>query len=374
MKCGIEYSLFNKLMENIYMIKKTPLYENHVAHGGKIVEFAGYYLPVQYEKGIIAEHNAVRTNVGMFDVSHMGEFLIEGKDAGACVYNLVSADTSTLEDGHIKYTLMLNDRGGVVDDLLVYRMSEVKYLLVVNASNCEKDAAWVSSHMTGECTFRNISDNVGQIAVQGRNARKVMEKIADRLPDKFYTFVEGKVNGKNALISWTGYTGEDGFEVYTSSEDISDVFESVFEAGKEFNLMCCGLGCRDTLRFEACLPLYGHELADDYKANELALGMFVKMDKTNFIGKKALEENVPKMKRKGVKLIDKGIAREGCKVYDGDREIGFVTTGTMSPTLGCALAMVRIEKAFDGEIVEIDVRGRKLKAEVVKMPFYKKNY
>ena len=175
-------------------------------------------------------------------------------------------------------------------------------------------------------------------------------------------------------FSWTGYTGEDGFEVYTDSKDIAEVFEAVFEAGKEVGLMCCGLGCRDTLRFEAALPLYGHELAEDYRANEVALGMFVKMDKTNFIGKSALESNPPVMKRKGVKITDKGIAREGCKVYDGDKEIGFVTTGTMSPTLGCALAMVRINKDFDGETVEIDVRGRRLKAEIVKMPFYKKNY
>ena len=356
------------------MIKKTPLYENHVAHGGKMVEFAGYFLPVQYQSGIIAEHNAVRTNVGMFDVSHMGEFLIEGKDAASCVYNLVSADTSTLADGQVKYTLMLNEQGGVVDDLLVYRMSGEKFLLVVNASNCEKDAAWVEKHLTGECTFKNISDKVGQIAVQGRNARKVMEKISERLPDKFYTFLECKVAGKPALVSWTGYTGEDGFEVYTDSKDIAEVFEAVFEAGKEVGLMCCGLGCRDTLRFEAALPLYGHELAEDYRANEVALGMFVKMDKTNFIGKSALESNPPVMKRKGVKITDKGIAREGCKVYDGDKEIGFVTTGTLSPTLGCALAMVRINKDFDGETVEIDVRGRRLKAEIVKMPFYKKNY
>ena len=353
-------------------VKKTPLYENHVNHGGKIVEFAGYLLPVQYEAGIIAEHNAVRNNVGMFDVSHMGEFIIEGKDAMKCVNNLVSNDIAPMTDGHVRYTLMLNENGGVVDDLLVYRMSETKFLLVVNASNCDKDAEWVESHMIGECVFRNIADKVGQVALQGPNSQKVLEKLTKDIPEKYYTFVTGKIAGKDALISQTGYTGEFGFEIYTKAEDISDVFEAIVEAGKEFELQLCGLGCRDTLRFEACLPLYGHELNEDYRANELALGMFVKMDKENFIGKQALLDNAPKFKRKGVKLIDKGIAREHCVVYDGDREIGFVTTGTKSPTLGCAIAMVRIAKDFEGETVDIDVRGKRLKAEIVKMPFYKR--
>jgi len=354
-------------------IKKTPLYLNHVNHGGKVVEFAGYYLPVQYEHGIIAEHNAVRNNVGLFDVSHMGEFIIEGPDAMKCVNNLVTNDVSALVDGKICYTLMLNEKGGVVDDLLVYRMNENKYFLVVNASNCDKDAEWAKAHMIGDCTFTNISEQVGQVALQGPNAQKVLEKICNDIPEKFYTFVTGKVAGKEALISQTGYTGEFGFEIYTKAEDISDVFEAIVEAGKEFDMYLCGLGCRDTLRFEACLPLYGHELAEDYLANELALNIFIKLDKENFIGKQALVEGTPKFKRKGVKLIDKGIAREHDKVFDGDREIGFVTTGTKSPTLGCAVAMVRIEKAFEGETVEIEVRGKRLKAEVIKMPFYKRN-
>ncbi|MEG1923709.1 MAG: glycine cleavage system aminomethyltransferase GcvT [Clostridia bacterium] len=353
-------------------IKKTPLYENHIKHGGKVVEFAGYYLPIQYEAGIVAEHKAVRTNVGMFDVSHMGEFIIEGLDATKCVNNLISNDITVMSNGQVKYTLMLNDNGAIVDDLLVYKMSDEKYFLVVNASNCDKDALWIEKHMIGESVFKNIAEKVGQIALQGRNAENVLKKLTDTIPEKYYTFVTGKIGTIDALVSRTGYTGEDGFEIYTKTEDIAEIFEAVIDAGKEYDLQLCGLGCRDTLRFEACLPLYGHELSEEYRANEVALGMFVKMDKETFIGKQALLDNVAKFKRKGVKLIDRGIAREGCKVFSGDREIGFVTTGTQSPTLNAAIAMVRIEKDFDGTEVEIEVRGKKLKAEVVKMPFYKR--
>ncbi|MDD4291571.1 MAG: glycine cleavage system aminomethyltransferase GcvT [Clostridia bacterium] len=355
------------------MSKKTPLYENHVAHGGKIVEFAGYMLPVQYEAGIKAEHNCVRENVGIFDVSHMGEFLICGKDATACVNHLVTNDISTMVDGQVKYTLMLNERGGVVDDLLVYRLSEEEYMLVVNASNCEKDAKWAQMHLIGDVTFTNPSDKIGQVALQGRNAEKVLSKLTDAIPQKYYTFVTTKLLGCDALISRTGYTGEDGFEIYTEDVNIGKVFEAIIEAGKEYGLLCCGLGARDTLRFEACLPLYGHELSEDYRAHELALNIFIKMDKPEFVGKQALLDNPPAWRRKGVKLIDRGIAREGSKVYDeNNNEIGFVTTGTMSPTLNEAIAMVRIIRDFDGPFVYIDVRGKLLKAEIIKMPFYKR--
>lgn len=359
------------------MAKRTPLYDNHLKHNGKMVEFAGYELPIQYEAGLVAEHNAVRNAAGLFDVSHMGELELKGKGAAATVQNIITNDISDMVDGQVKYSLMLNDKGGEVDDLLVYRISAEHFLLVVNASNMEKDAEWVKNHLQSSTQFFNTSEQTGQIALQGPNAEKILAKLTSTFPTKYYTFLITDVLGaKNVIISRTGYTGEDGFEIYCSSDKVAVLFEAVMQAGKEFGLLPCGLGCRDTLRFEACLPLYGHELADDYLATEVGFGFCIKMAKENFIGKKALETVSPQWKRKGFKLVGKGIAREGCKIYTGDstssREIGFVTSGTHSPTLGYPVAMARILKDFEGERVFIDVRGRMIEAEAVKMPFYKR--
>lgn len=355
------------------MAKRTPLFDDHVRLGGKIVEFAGYDLPVQYEAGLIAEHNAVRKAAGLFDVSHMGEIELKGKGAAASVQNLITNDISDMVDGQVKYSLMLNERGGQVDDLLVYRISGEHFLLVVNASNTDKDAEWIRTHLAPQTEFANTSDNVGQIALQGPNSEKILRKLTEDIPEKYYTFIhKAKIKNITAIISRTGYTGEDGFEIYCDGKDVSKLFNLVLEAGKEDGLLPCGLGCRDTLRFEACLPLYGHELSGDYLATEVGFNFFIKMNKENFIGKKSLEENLPKWKRKGFKLTGKGIAREGCKVFCDGKEIGFVTSGTHSPTLGYAVAMTRIHKDFEGDKVIIDVRGRLIEAEAVKMPFYKR--
>ncbi|MDD3832008.1 MAG: glycine cleavage system aminomethyltransferase GcvT [Clostridia bacterium] len=355
------------------MIKLTPLYDFHLTREGKIVEFAGYYLPIQYPTGIVAEHNAVRNNAGLFDVSHMGEFEITGDNCLQFLNNLLSNDFTDLTNNHCRYSLMLNDNGGMVDDLLVYKFNDNKYWLIVNAGNKDKDAEWVNSHLIKGVNFTDKSDLYGQVALQGPKAEHILAKITDRIPTENYTFIDGvELFGQQCVLSRTGYTGEDGFEIYIPSSIAIKVAEAIELAGKDDGLLCCGLGCRDTLRFEASMPLYGHELTEDYLATEVGLAFAIKMTKPKFIGRQALEQNEPIYRRRGVELIDRGIAREHSPIYDGDNLIGEVTTGTMSPTLGKAIAMVRILKSYKGDTIEIDVRGRRLKAKFVKMPFYKR--
>ncbi len=360
------------------MAKRTPLYNNHIAHGGKMVDFAGYELPIQYETGVIAEHNAVREAAGLFDVSHMGELELKGKGALESLQLIMTNDFSDMADGHVRYTMMLNEKGGQIDDLLVYRFSAEHYYLVVNASNCAKDASWIESHLLPNTTFKNLSDSIGQVALQGPNSQKIMLKMVDEnaLPDKYYTFKQNSaILGINCIISRTGYTGEDGYEIYCPAEKTAEIYETLLSTGKEYGLIPCGLGARDTLRFEAAMPLYGHELSEEFLATEVGNNIFIKMNKPNFIGKQALIDNAPVFKRKGAELIDKGIAREGSDVFDANNVlIGKVTTGTMSPYLKKAIVMVRIQKSFEGEEIFIDVRGKKLKAKIIKMPFYKRAY
>ncbi|MGL4993887.1 MAG: glycine cleavage system aminomethyltransferase GcvT [Bacteroidales bacterium] len=354
-------------------IQRTPLYDNHVKHGGKIVEFAGFELPIQYETGIVVEHNAVRNQAGLFDVSHMGEFLITGKGAEATINNLITNDVTLINQGEILYTLMCNDKGGVVDDLLVYKYSNEHYLLVVNASNIDKDFTWVTNHLLADTKAENISENVAQLALQGPLAETILAKSVDinKLPAKNYTFVEIEAWGAKCLISRTGYTGEDGFEIYVPNEVVSTIFESLLEVGKEDGLIPCGLGSRDTLRFEAGMPLYGHELGEEIPANEVGLGFCIKMKKETFIGKAALEANPAKYMRKGVKLIDRGVARENTTVYKDGQEVGYVTTGTFSVTNNCAMAMIRVLKGTESPI-DLEVRKKMLKAEYQTMPFIQK--
>lgn len=359
------------------MAKRTPLYDTHVRLKGQIVEFAGYDLPIQYDgHGLMAEHNATRNNAGLFDVSHMGEIILSGKGSRASVNNLVTTEIGNLTDGEVKYSLMLNDKGTIIDDLLVYCINDEKWLLVVNACNCDKDYQWISTHLLKDTKCENISERVGQVAIQGPKAVEIMLKLigTNNIPHKYYTFVINNSLGFKALISRTGYTGEDGFEIYADANEIVGLYDRIMQAGQKYGIVPAGLGCRDTLRFEACLPLYGHELSEDYYGHEVTLGMFVKMDKEKFIGKNALANTPAKFKRKAVKLIDRGIARENCLVYDANgNQIGIVTTGTYSPTLNHAIAMVRINKDYELDELFIDVRGRKLRSEIVKMPFYKRS-
>lgn len=356
---------------------KTPLYDCHVAAKGKIVPFAGYLLPVNYEAGVIAEHMAVRTKAGLFDVSHMGEITLKGKDALANVQMLVTNECANMTDGQIKYTTMCNEQGTVVDDLLVYKVNDEHFLLVVNASNRHKDVAWMKAHIFGEVEFADISDDVAQVALQGPNSLEIIKKIADEaaLPTKYYTFVEHcKVAGKDCLVSRTGYTGEFGYEIYCSNEDAAHIWNALMEAGKDLGLIPCGLGCRDTLRFEAGMPLYGHEMDDTITPYEAGLGFCVKMSKADFIGKKALEEKGPATRKcVGLKITGRGIAREHQDVYADGKKIGFTASGSHCPYLGGAYATAILDVNYNaiGTKVEVDVRGRRVEAEIIATPFYK---
>lgn len=360
------------------MEKKTPLYDCHVAAKGKIVPFGGYLLPVQYETGVIQEHMAVRTACGLFDVSHMGELLLTGTDALRNVQYLTCNDCSGMYDGQVRYSPMCNETGGVVDDILVYRVHETAYLLVVNAANKEKDAAWVSAHLQGDVQFQDLSESIAQLALQGPNAVPLLAALVaeEQIPKKYYSFVrQAEVQGIPCLISRTGYTGELGYELYCAAEDGPRLWNLLLEAGKAYDLIPCGLGARDTLRLEAAMPLYGHEMDDTVSPLETDLGFFVKLEKEDFIGKAALAAaGVPKRCRVGLKVTGRGIVREHCPLFVGDTQIGVTTSGTHCPFIGMPVAMALVEPAYGaiGTQLEAEVRGRKVAVEVVPLPFYKR--
>lgn len=357
---------------------KTPLYDTHVQHKGKIVPFAGYLLPVQYESGVITEHMAVRTACGLFDVSHMGEIMCEGPDAVKNLNHLLTNDYTTMYDGQARYSPMCNEDGGVVDDLIVYKVRDDHYFIVVNAANKDKDFAWMKAHAVGDVTFTDLSAQVAQIALQGPKAETVLKKLVpdEMIPEKYYScHFDCVIGGMKCIISRTGYTGEDGFEFYLAAEEAPKMWELLLETGKEEGLICCGLGARDTLRLEASMPLYGYEMTDDITPLEAGLGVFVKMGKAEFVGKEALEaKGAPQQKRVGLKVTGRGIIREHADVYVGDKKIGQTTSGTHCPYVKAPLAMALLESEYTavGTAVEADVRGRRVAAEVVKLPFYKK--
>ena len=358
------------------MAKRTALYDNHVAHGGKIVEFAGYELPVQYTAGLMTEHLTVRKKVGLFDVSHMGEVIVKGEKAEEALNAIVTNDIRGMYDGQVRYSLLPNEHGGAVDDILIYRVNGQCFLVVVNASNADKDAAWISSHLPKGVHFENISDSVSQVALQGPLAETVLKKVAaeEVIPKKYYSFIkDANVKGIKCLISRTGYTGESGFELYCANADAPALFELLLKEGQEEGILPCGLGARDTLRLEAAMPLYGHELGEDIPLNEVGLGFAIKMGKDDFIGKKAIEAHTPEYVRVGAKVVDRGIAREHTDVYCGNEVVGTVTSGTHAPLLGYPIAMLRIKKEYLDKPLEADVRGRRLKLEIVPLPFYKKS-
>ncbi len=358
---------------------KTPIYDCHVANGGTIVPFAGYLLPVQYPTGIITEHHAVRTAAGLFDVSHMGEVVFSGKDALKNLNHILTNDFTSMVDGQVRYSVMCNEQGGCVDDLIVYRINEETYWVVVNASNRHKDFEWMKAHASGDVSVEDISDNVAQLALQGPLAKEILSLLVpeNELPAKYYYFCKDvMINGMKCLISQTGYTGESGYEIYLSNEDAPKMWNLLLETGKDKGLIPCGLGARDTLRLEAGMPLYGHEMDDQITPLETGLNFGVKMKKEDFIGKKALEDKgEPKIKRIGLKITGRGIAREHQDIYAGDTLIGHTTSGTHAPFLKypIAMAFVNAGTAEIGSQVEIDVRGRRVTAEVVALPFYKKD-
>ncbi|WP_199614371.1 glycine cleavage system aminomethyltransferase GcvT [Paenibacillus alkalitolerans] len=362
-------------------LKRTALHPVYSEYGAKTIDFGGWELPVQFE-GILKEHETVRERAGLFDVSHMGEVMIEGPDAKMFLQRLTTNDVTKLAPGAAQYSLMCYPDGGTVDDLLVYMLGENRYMAVINAGNIDKDVEWMQKHAEGEVTVTDVSDATALLALQGPHSPDILSKAADADVRGLapFRFVEGvAVAGVKALVSRTGYTGEDGFELYVSSEDAAALWRALLEAGGEYGLSPAGLGARDTLRFEARLPLYGQELSADISPLEAGLGMFVKLDKGDFIGREALaaqkEQGVPR-KLVGIEMIDRGIPRSHYKVYAPDgTAIGEVTTGTQSPTLKTNLGLALIDSrhaALDNEVL-VDIRGKQLRAKIVKAPFYRRS-
>ncbi|MDP4170037.1 MAG: glycine cleavage system aminomethyltransferase GcvT [Bacillota bacterium] len=362
-------------------LKQTPLFEIYKEYGGKTIDFGGWDLPVQFSS-IKDEHEAVRTKAGLFDVSHMGEIQVKGPDSLDYLQKMMTNDISKLANGGAQYTAMCYENGGTVDDLLVYKIEDNYYLLVVNASNIEKDYLWLADHVEGNVELDNLSEKMGQLALQGPLAQKVLQKLAGQTElgsIGFFKFQEEvELNGKKTLVSRTGYTGEDGFEIYCDAEDAVALWKEILEAGKEDGVLPCGLGARDTLRFEANLALYGQELSSEISPLEAGIGFAVKLNKeADFIGKEVLKqqkENGTPRKLVGIEMIDRGIPRHGYAVYIGDEMVGEVTTGTQSPTLkkNIGLALIKSVHAELGSEVEVEIRGKRLKAVVVPTPFYKR--
>ena len=355
---------------------KTPLYDIHVEEGGKIVPFAGYLLPVQYPTGVIKEHLAVRNACGLFDVSHMGEIIFKGETALASLNHMLTNDFTNMRVGKVRYSVMCNENGGCVDDLIVYKFAQDYYFVVVNASNRHKDFEFMKAHVLEGTEIEDISDSLAQVALQGPKAFDIISKLLDQdsIPLKYYTAIE-KVNlaGMECMISYTGYTGEAGYEIYTAKENAEKLWRILREAGEEFGLIPCGLGARDTLRLEAGMPLYGHEMDDEISPLETNLNFGVKMSKEEFVGKDALiERGEPKITRVGLEVIERGILREHQDVYVDGEKIGHTTSGTMCPYINKAVAMALIDRNYAelNTVVEVDVRGRRVKAKVVELPFY----
>jgi len=364
-------------------LKKTPLNEMHRELGGKMVDFGGWDMPVQYPAGVIEEHVATRTRAGLFDVSHMGEVWVEGPDAIPFVNRLTTNDVTKLIDGQAHYSALTNDSGGVVDDLLVYRFGPEKLLLVVNAGTTDKDWDWITSHKGNEnIALRNASAEYCQIAVQGPEALGIVQKLTDTRLDeiKYYHFATGKVDGIDSIISRTGYTGEDGFEVYAAPQFAVQLWNKFLEIGnfgKTGGILPAGLAARNTLRLESGMSLYGHELSDTITPLEAGLGWITKLQKGDFTGSEALKKKKEEgLKRKlvGFEMKDKGIARDDFDVYINGQKAGYVTSGSPAPFLkkNIGLAFVPVDFANVGQEITIDVRGKHLIAEVVPTPFYKR--
>lgn len=357
-------------------MKYVQLNDLHISLGAKMVEFAGFNMPVLYTN-LIQEHHAVRNSVGVFDVSHMGEFMVKGEQAEAFLQSVTSNDVSKLTDGKVQYSCLPNDQGGIVDDLLVYRWAPNEYYLVVNAGNIQKDWDWLVAHNTFGCEMQNMSDSMSLLAVQGPNAIKALQKLTEvnlsEIP--YYAFTGGTLAGiDGVIISNTGYTGAGGFELYVDNKDARKLWEAVFEAGKEFDIIPCGLGCRDTLRLEKGFCLYGNDINDTTSPIEAGLGWITKFSKTFTQSDyhKGLKDNGVSKKLVGFELIDRGIPRQHYLIKDAARNtIGEVTSGTQSPSLNKAIGMgyVTTPHASIGSEIYIEIREKLIKAVVVKIPF-----
>ncbi len=360
-------------------MKQVPLNDVHVALGAKMVPFAGYNMPVQYE-GVNIEHETVRNSVGVFDVSHMGLFKISGDNALGLIQKVTSNDASVLVAGKAQYSYLPNDKGGIVDDIITYKVSDTEYLMVVNASNIDKDFEWISSNNSMNATFENLSDQYSLLAIQGPKANEAMQSLTnvDLANLKFYTFETGTFAGKeNVIVSATGYTGSGGIEIYAKNEDIVHIWNEVLKAGEQFGIKPIGLAARDTLRLEMGYCLYGNEINDTTSPIAAGLGWVTKFTKdfVNSDNIKADKENGVATKLIGFELIDRGIPRHDYEIVDADGNvIGHVTSGTQSPSLNKGIGMGYVNKEFAKEGSEIFIRIRKndIKAQVVKTPFYKK--
>ena len=363
-------------------MKKTPVYETHVELGARMIDFGGWVMPVQYS-GILEEHNKVRESAGLFDVSHMGEIMIDGSEALEFADYLVTNNLIDMKYGDVIYTPMCYEDGGCVDDVLVYCMGNDKVMLAVNASNTDKDFSWINGKAIGfDVSAYNLSDEYAQIAIQGPKAQNILQKLtATNLDDiGFFKFRDNVlINGISSMVSRTGYTGEDGFEIYMGSEHGEKTFRMLLEMG-DADILPCGLGARDTLRMESCLPLYGHELTSEITPVQAGLEHFIKITERPFIGRDALAEEIEKGPEKriaGFEMKDRGIARNGYIVYDIDNsEIGYVTSGSFCPTVSknMGLALIDAEYSKIGTTINIGVRKNMIEAVTVKKPFYKKKY
>ena len=369
-------------------VRKTALNAVHRQMGAKMVEFSGWDMPVEYPAsigcGIVAEHMAVRTGVGIFDVSHMGDIRLAGPEALAAVQHISMNDASRLAIGQAQYSALLYPQGTFVDDVIVHRLGEDEYLLVINAGTREKDFNWVRDNTRQfDCKVEHLSDDFTQIAIQGPRGVDVLQKLTDANLSavKFYWVTRGTLSGmKNILMGRTGYTAEDGFEIYIPSDEATSarVWNEILEAGKEFGAVPCGLGARNTLRLEGKLPLYGHEISDTINVWEAGLDRFCKMEKPDFIGRAALEKAKADGVKKtlaGLEMVDRGIARDGYKVLDeSGHEIGYVTSGSPAPFLkkNIALAYIPPAQAAVGTTVKVEIRGQAVKAQVIPTPFYKR--
>lgn len=356
-------------------LKKTPLYDKYIEDGAKVIDFSGWALPVQFSS-IKEEHIAVRENVGMFDVSHMGEIIVEGEKALGYLQNVLTNDISKVTMTKAIYSMICNEEGGVVDDLVVYQLEENKYLLVVNAGNTDIDFEWLSDHKIDGVEVKNVSAEYGQIAVQGPKAQEVIQKlVADDISDmKLFEFKQDvELFGKTVILSQSGYTGEHGYEIYCYAQDTTAIWEGLLAEG----VVPCGLGARDTLRLEAALPLHGQDLSISITPYEAKMGFAVKLQKGNFIGRDVLakqKEEGPDRKSAGLEMLERGIARTDYEVFDkDDNKIGYVTSGTQSPSSGRSIALALInssETDLDNEVY-VQIRKNKVPAKVVKTPFHK---
>ena len=375
--------MVTKLTATAPQLKQTPLNAIHRQMGGRMVDFGGWDMPVQYPAGTIEEHLRTRTHAGLFDVSHMGEINVQGPDAIKFVNRITSNDVTKLVDGQAQYSALTTPQGTVIDDLLVYRLSSVHLLLVVNAGTTEKDWEWILSQQAGEyVALENVSTDYCQIALQGPDAQSILQKLTD-LPlseIKYYHFTHGSVDGVRGIVSRTGYTGEDGFEVYAPSDRAEQLWNKILDAGQAdtpTGVLPCGLAARNTLRLEAGMALYGNDIDETTTLLEANLGWICKLDKGDFIGREALaNQKAEGVKRKlvGFEVTDRGIARDHQEVVIDGNRVGHVTSGSPAPFLkkNIGMAYVPVEYASVGQEIQIDVRGRLVGAQVVKTPFYKR--